>query len=210
MSMHNALRREAGNRVEEWLAMVERVPREAFTEALDFEQISGPARADSWFWSDSIFAEDARPHDAALGCWHGFHVATADIPDLLRHEYKAQGLDLIVTESRNFVLVQVAQSSLNILALSSRDRAAAIERVARLIFRESDAKALTLPPRIDEGTTFSSNVNADPARLACWNERLEGGIRKGSLYFLCYKKTSQRAGYENAMQWFDDEFRRLA
>ncbi|AUX20711.1 uncharacterized protein SOCEGT47_011840 [Sorangium cellulosum] len=30
------------------------------------------------------------------------------------------------------------------------------------------------------------------------------GVQGGRLYFLCYKKSSQLAGYANASQWFDD------
>jgi hypothetical protein len=230
VSADELLGREVEARLGEWLAAVARVPPEAFTPVERFDDMSGTARADSWFWCDSIFREEVNPHNEAIGCRHAFHLATDDTPDLLRHEYSAGGLDLVVTESRNFVLVQVARSCVDVLALCGPDRAAAIRRLSAAIFAAGGGAApavpvtaaggaafrgplgdacvpLELPPVIEEGTAFSSNPEADPAVLACWKDRTECGVQGGCLYFLCYKKSSQRAGYENARQWFDEAFR---
>jgi hypothetical protein len=218
VSADDLLGRDAEERLSAWLAAVARVPPEGFTPVERFDEISGPARADSWFWCDSIFAQEVNPHNEALRPRHAFHVATEDTPDLLRHEYSAGGLDLVVTEGRNFMLVQVARGSIDILALCGPDRAAAVRRLEQAIFNGGRGAVLAgplgeacapleVPPVIEEGTTFSSNPAADPTLLACWKDRTECGVQGGCLYFLCYKKSAQRAGFENARQWFDDAFR---
>jgi hypothetical protein len=217
VSACEALKRETGERLAEWLALVEGASSEGFTRVERFEEIPAAARADSWFWCDCIFASELSPHNEALAPKHAFHRATADKPDLLRHEYKAGGLDLVVTESRNFVLVQVARSSLDILALQGAERGAAIQRVADALFNRRRGTSsrgssghdevcapLPVPSGVDEGTCFSSDPEVDPSLLSCWSDRIECGIRDGRLYFLIYKKMAQCAGYANASQWFDE------
>lgn len=211
MSTDDLLARDAEARLREWLAAVARVPPEAFTPVESFEQIPGAARADSWFWCDSIFTDELNPHNEALEPRHAFHLATDDTPDLLRHEYTAGGLDLVITESRNFMLVQIARASVDLLALCGSDRDAALRRLAATMFkgeRGRDALPRAAPPDLCEGATFSSNPAVDPALLTCWNDRTECAIQGGCLVFLLYKKPSQRAGYANAQQWFDESFRR--
>jgi hypothetical protein len=211
--------REAEERLAAWLSAVDRVPDEEFTGVEDFEEISGPARADSYHCCDAVFSEGACPHDEALGPRHAFHLATEDTPDLLRHEYAASGLDVVVMEGRNFLLVRLPPSGLDVLALPAAERPAAIRRVAERLFGEGAAAVgredrtgascppLAIPAVIEEGVAFSSRSDVDPALLSCWRDRIECGVRGGELYFVCYKKPSQRAGYANAQQWFDDEFR---
>ena len=121
----------------------------------------------------------------------------------------------MVTESRNFILVEVAPSSLDVLGLPGEKRVAAIRRVAEALFALRGSADFAIlagsgevcaPADIDEGAMLCSDPSVDPALLSCWNERAECGIRHGGLYFLCYKKSGQRAGYENAQQWFDDDW----
>jgi hypothetical protein len=216
VSGQEQFQRDVEQRLSGWLAAVRRVPPEGFTEVARLEDICRQVCADSWFWCDAMFTEQANPHSQALGRRHAFHVATEDTPDLLRHEYTVAGLDLAVTESRNFVLVEVARSSLDLLGLAGPDRAAAVRRIAESLFAQAGraqfvvfsgpAEACSLDD-IVEGTALCTNPSADPVLLSCWADRMECGIQEGRLYFLCYKKSSQRAGYENAQQWFDDAFR---
>jgi hypothetical protein len=204
-----------------WLEAVGRAAREGFTFVDDFEAISGPARAESWRWCDLLFRPEASPHNEALGARHGFHVATPETMDLLRHEYRAAGLDLCVTEGRNFILVQMPKACADILSLAARERASAIRKIAESLFEAApDAEAggacaspgrglpgLALPNAIREGTTFGTDPRADPTLLSGLSCCVDGGICCGELYFLCYKKQGQRVGYLHGQQWFDDDFR---
>ncbi|WP_437678658.1 hypothetical protein [Sorangium sp. So ce131] len=221
MSAEKILGKDVEARVAAWIAAVGRVPPGGFTPVERAEDLPAQARADSFFWCDTIFRSEANPHNEALGARHALHAATADTPDLVRHEYSAGGLELTVTEGRNFVLVQVDRSSVDILSLCGPDRVDAVRRVADSIFNPGGAYTLdpAVPvacpppgetPVLDEGTGFSSNPAVDPDLLACWRDRTECGVKEGRLYFLCYKKSSQRAGYANASQWFDDGSSRIA
>lgn len=219
MNMVEALGRDVEARVTAWLAAVARVPPDGFTPVERMEDIADQARADSWFWCDSIFREEANPHGASVSARHAYHLATSDTPDLLRHEYTAVGRKLVVTEGRNFILVEVDRSSLDLLSLCGEDRAAAVREIAGSLFNLGSEVAamgpaggsacapLEVPENLDEGVMFSSNPAADPELLSCWRDRTECGVRGGSLYFLCYKKASQCVGYANPQQWFDDTFR---
>ncbi|XYI00111.1 hypothetical protein ACMHYB_10330 [Sorangium sp. So ce1128] len=219
MNAQGHLGQDIEARVAAWLSAVARVPPDGFTPVERFDDVPAQARADSFYWCDSIFRSELNPHNEALGARHAFHAATDDTPDLLRHELTAGGLELTVTEGRNFVLVQVERSSLDVLSLCGPDRAAAVRRVAEALFNTGvESNTVGVPsaagpvlcpvPRevadLEEGTVLSSNPAADPDLLACWKDRTECGVQGGRLYFLCYKKSSQRAGFANAWQWFDD------
>ncbi|KYF90305.1 hypothetical protein BE20_18065 [Sorangium cellulosum] len=218
MNAQECLTHEVDAKVAAWLSAVARVPPGGFAPVARFDDVPAQARADSLYWCDSIFRSELNPHNEAVGARHALHAATDDTPDLLRHEYTAGGLGLTVTEGRNFVLVQVDRASVDILALCGTDRAAAARRVAEAIFNTgiaSDTVGVPMTsgpvgcpgemPELEEGVTIASNPAVDPERLACWKDRTECGVQDGRLYFLCYKKSSQRAGFANPWQWFEDQ-----
>ena len=62
------------------------------------------------------------------------------------------------------------------------------------------------PPALQEGARFSTNAEANPRFMWSWADRVDGGIDKGRLYFLCFKKseaTSGRMITPNGQHWFD-------
>lgn len=201
------LRLEAAARVEQWLALT-RLGRERFTWVEDPEELPAQARADSFFWCDLVLSPEVNPYREGGGARarHGFHVATRGTLDLLRHEVPLSGAcqALAITEGRNFLLVQL--SCADVLALPRSARPDAIRRVAATLFRS--APALRLPAVLAERTCFAAGSRADPRLLPAQGARVDGGIRRGSLYFLWYKKHGQRVGFLNGRQWFDDDFRR--
>jgi hypothetical protein len=192
-------------RVAHWLA-VTRLGRERFTWVEDPEELPAQARADSFFWCDLVLAPEANPYREGGGVRHGFHLATRGTLDLLRHEVPVSGgcQALTITEGRNFLLVQLPCA--DVLALPRSARPAAIRRVAATLFRA--APALRLPAVLAERACFAAGARADPRLLPGQTARVDGGICRGSLYFLWYKKHGQRVGFLNGQQWFDDEFRR--
>jgi hypothetical protein len=159
-------------------------------------------------WCDRLFAPEANPHNEALGARHGFHAATARTIDLLRHDYTVGGLDLVVTEGRNFLVVEVKRPSADVVAAGAGS-AASICRMAGAIFRDLDAEPVFAAGAGEgEGTSFEFNPRADPMLLASCSARADGGVCGGCIYFVRYKKPAQRIGYHNARQWFDEAFRR--
>src|SRR5258705_492418 len=58
-------------------------------------------------------------------------------------------------------------------------------------------------PAQGEATLSSSDPAVDPALLSSWSQRLDGMVRGGKLYLVCYKKHGQRVGFAHAGQWFD-------
>jgi hypothetical protein len=193
-----ALRREAGARIDRWLAAVDRAVARGFDRVEDREVLPAGARADSWFWCDEVLAPHANPHDAP-GARASVHPATPTTVDLLRHDYKAAGLGLTVIEGRNFLLVQVDPASADVLALPPEDRAAAVHRVASAIFKARPS--FQVPRAIEEGARFSTDEGVDPRLMAHWSRRLDGGVRGGRLWFLCYKKAPQRVGFAREEGW---------
>lgn len=186
--------RDASARILAWLAAVDQASSEAWTEIQDLAEIPAQVRADSEFFCDHIFTPAANPHDAC-GVRRALHQGGIH---LLRHTYDAGGLALSVLEGRNFVLVRVARASLDVVDTADHD---ALTRVAARIFQA--------PPRFDacellhEGTLLCSS-SADPLSLDSCRDRIDGGVRDGEVWFLCYKRCAQRLGFAHAGQWFDD------
>lgn len=210
MTHDTLLEAEANETIMRWLAAVERLSLADYIPSEDFEKIPGQARADSYFWCDEFFTPEASPHRAAPDVKHGFHVATASTFDLLRHDYTVGELGVRVTESRSFTLVQLARPAAELLKLSPRDQSTEIMQIASTLLRMQGprcSRSFTLRRKLAKGSSFCTNPSADPRLLGSWTERIDAGIRCGTLFFLCYKRVAQIVGFPNACQWFDDDFR---
>jgi hypothetical protein len=202
LDKHDALQREVGTRIDAWLAAVDDVDPSDWKPIADTAELPAQARADSRYWCDQVFCRGANPYDApdttrAIRCGAGC------APDLVRHDYTADGLLLHVVESRNFLLVSIDRRSLDVLALPEGERAAAVARAAQTIFRAPLSFCLCKPPA--DGALFCTDPHADPMLVASWAERADGGVRGGELWFACYKRVSQLVGFANPAQWFRDE-----
>jgi hypothetical protein len=204
LSDHEALQRDAGTIVARWLAEVDEATLASFTALADLAELPAQARAESRYWCDEVLSPDHNPYDAP-GARHGHRRAAGGAQDLLRHAYTAKGLGLTVVEGRNFLLVQVDPRSLDVLALAPPRRAALGGGPPRRGGWPPRGRAFRfqVPHAIDEGARFSTDDTADPLLLAAWSERVEGGIHRGRLYFLCYKKVAQRVGFVGEDGWFD-------
>lgn len=189
------------NRVAAWRAAVDDVGPCGWREIGSLAELPAQVRADSHYWCDQVFTPEANPHDAP-GATRSVHCGAGCAPDLIRHDYSMQGLRLRVVEGRNFLLVCVDRGSLDLLALPEGERAAAVARAAKAIFRAplSFCHCETLT----DGSMFCSDPGVDPWVAASWAERAEGGVRDGELWFGCYKRVSQLVGFANPTQWFSD------
>jgi hypothetical protein len=117
---------------------------------------------------------------------------------------------LIVTESRTFILVQVAHTAVDLLKASRPDQGTELRRIASQILWVKGGKRsirFKLPPMLADGSIISTDPSADPWLLSTWTDRIDAGIRRGNLFFLCYKTIPQLAGFPNILQWFGDDFR---
>jgi hypothetical protein len=192
---------ETGARLSAWLEAVEQAAPEAWRPVADLGDLPPHVRADSQFWCDGVFAPAANPHDAT-GVTRAARRGEGRSPDLLRHRYAAAGLDLTLIEGRNFLLVEVARKSLDLLALPEAERPAAVARAAAALFREPVRFQHCAP--VADGSLFCTDADADPLLLASWAERAEGGVRGGELWFVCYKRVAQQVGFANPAQWWSD------
>ena len=202
--------------VRDWLASVDRVKPEEYTEVASFDDAPAQARADSYYWSDCFFSPPASPHFPGADVRHLIHPSTEDTYDLLRHEYTVGEIRLLVIESRSFTLIQVQEPSVGeILSRSEPDLGAEIHRLAGILLNmscstgdlDSAPSTFQLPATLSEGCAFSTNEGANPHLLPCWSDRIDAGIRADRIFFLCYKRISQLVGFFNDQQWFEDDSR---
>jgi hypothetical protein len=197
----DVIRRDAGVRLDEWLAAVARVAPDGWQAIADVAELPEQVRADSQYWCDQVFSPAANPHDVP-GARRAVHRATVDTPDLVRHEYRSGRLDLSVIEGRNFFLVSLDRKGLDVLRRPVEARPAAVKRLAAAIFRVTPEFGACEPLR--NGARICTDEAADPMCIPSWSHRVECGVGGGSLWFLCYKRVSQRTGFANPRQWLDE------
>jgi len=207
------LMKEADNLIIAWLDAVDRATAAGFVRVERLDQLPAQARADSVHWAQYFFTDASSPHNPALQLAHSFHLARADTPDLVRHDYRAAALALRVVESRNYTFVFIEQPP--ILETAAEKRKAVVEQTAHAVLRMDDARwpqlahtwRFVLPALVEEGTRFSTRPTELPEGMPSWTSRVDGGVHHGELYFLCYKKRDQMQGFLNSQSWFDPEFR---
>ncbi len=189
-----------------WIEVVERTPPESFRWVGDFAALPEPPMADSLAWCRAIFVPAASPHHPPNAARHAFHLADVDPgpADLLRHEYRAMDLDLVVTEGANFVLIRamadprksVHAIAAAVIGLPWEGRPAA-----------PGARPLRLAEPRGEDVLVSTNPEEHPMSALEWSDRIDAIVRRGAVYLLCYKRRSEIMGFLHDGQWFDDEFR---
>jgi hypothetical protein len=186
-----------------WIDAVEKAGAEGFDEIANTDDLPAGARADSLYWSRAFFTPGVGPYEPSQRVRRAVHRATVSTPDLVRHEYEASGLRLTVTEGRSFSLIVIARESLDILALTEAERRNAVARAAAALFHADcvAGRCFRLPETLAEGVFFSTNPGADPRLLGAWQDRIDGGIRAGELFFLLYKRLSWIAGWLNGSEW---------
>lgn len=183
---------EAGEILSTWLEFVDRVPPEQYVAIGEVAALPHSVYADSYRWSNAFLRPEIHPYLETLRVKRSVHLATEDTLDLLRHEYET-GLEIV--ESRMFSVMRVRHRG---------DLRMEIVRAATSVLKlPADFR---YPEVLEEGATFSTNPTQHPMVLD-WPERMDGGIRNGRLWFLCYKRSQGVLGYRDPKAWFDDEFR---
>ena len=176
-----------------WLEAVERAPESGYIQVEGADWGTAHAESEGWCWD--VFQRAASPYNPDLKVRRSFHAATEVTPDLVRHEYALESMPVEVIEGRNFLLLRVP-------APPGWEEVTRIAR--RILAHPWDFKS---EGPLQEGASFSSNPEADLMSMGSWEDRADGGIRCGKLYFMCFKRTQQIMGYWAGEQWFEDGFR---
>jgi hypothetical protein len=209
--------------INSWLDIADRASKNGYVPVKSYNSLPNRVRGDLFYWSERFFSKDGNPHAQPENIEmhpetikYGVHVATSDMPDLLRYEYQAKGLHLEAIESAAFTLIRV-KSPNNILSLKDEERIPTINTIATSILNMEDLNSpdqevrhrwnFKFPPKIADGIRFSTDPNANLISMYSWISRADGGIHHGNLFFICFKKHSQKAGFGDMKAWFDPPFR---
>jgi hypothetical protein len=161
-------------------------------------------------WCSRFFRPAFDPYRQTGEVIHSASPATPDGFDILRHEYAVQGMRLEVLETVQFTVLRF-ETSKTLLHQSEEEKKKAISRaVAHILNLPGEFK---FPPKISDGTFFSTHPEANPVTLNAWTDRVDGGIRQGRLFFLCYKRIEPTAGkpiFLNGQHWFDGKCWKMA
>ena len=165
------------------------------------------ARADSAVWAPQFFRAQWNPHSAVPPPRASFHVARKDTYDLLRHEYEVDGTRVAVVETKAFAMLRLLAPPERLLRMSGSEQLAEVNRIGLAALNVKDVWRRRAPSSTDEALAFSTNPSASLMTMHAWDVRVEAGVYKGELYFLCHKKVSQLVGFESSQHWFSEEFR---
>ncbi len=199
------------------------IERKAMWPLSGFERLPDGKRVedDSRRWTSHFLTDDANPHRPGQRARRTFLCASADWPDVLRHElsisYDDIVLDIQITETARWLRADIARRDFDLREMPEPRRAAAIAwmfaRVLRLrgVHRAPDgrdaAHAWTfLHGRLDEGARFSTAAGVDQFTMWSWSDRVDGGVRGDHVYFLGFKHHQPLNGRMVVLDgdhWFD-------
>jgi hypothetical protein len=210
----------AEERIQQWLGLVWRLGLNDYTPLDDLTTLPDGARVaqDSRSWAGQFLTSAANPYEGRRTVRRTVHRATADTFDTLRHEYEALGKRLVMEETVNFLLLTVDSPPADLQATNERTKQEEIQGLAALVLRMSGTRVaenlqpapyqwvLRFPTPIAEGARFSSAPEQDLRRMWSWASRVDGGIHRGRVYFLAFKKRESTSGRNitpDGQHWFD-------
>lgn len=156
----------------------------------------------------SLFIQhDVDPHRGAPGGAWTAHVAQGEGDlDLLRCEYRAGDLDLVLTEGANFLALEVRSP----VVLNERGIKSLLERVVQLKAPADAGRGrawrLTIPSdvKLIAGTHRFTNAGAPPVdEVQSRDDRVDVLAIDGRLVLVFYKKIEQLVGFGPDDAWFD-------
>lgn len=204
-----------------WLNMIDRAGG-AWVTVTDLKLLPDARRVqrDSEEWCALFFTAGANPHQADAMPVIAIHRATPETADIIRYDYASGNMRLRLYETVDFVLLRVEQTEVEPLNLHQDKIPAAITRISRILLNkpapaapspvseEAQTWAFQFSPPIQEGSRFSTGASQDPHLMPSWTSRVDGGIRGGRLYFMCFKKRQSGDGrliILNSHHWFDGQ-----
>lgn len=174
----------------------------AFQNVPDLSRIEPHVRANSATWAEKFFQDRANPHRAA-NIKVASHAAVGDETyDLIFYEYEAGRFSVRLYESRTFALLFItAPKADQLLQRSTQERMNDVRHVsAALLNLESDWRPRA-PCAPEESLAFSTDPAVNVNAMSSWAQRVDAGVFRGELYFLCYKKLPHTVGFESGQGW---------
>ena len=193
----------------------------------------GEVQGDSEKWMDVYLQDAASPYHPDARVTQGIHHHVKDTADVLRHDlvfhaeatdhHPAQDISLRILESAAVIFITVVpEKGHEILKLPVEKRAEEATFYADRILKrvgtfkrfmgEVKEVAYTWTFRhgpLEEGVWFSTDATERPSMMLLWANRVDGGIRKGRLFFWCWKKPEMTSGKAlwslDTKHWFDGE-----
>ncbi len=173
---------------------------------------------DSERWCALFFKPGADPHGATVMPAVEIHRATPDTADIIRYDYARGNMRLRLYETAVFALLRVEKAEIELLNLSQDKRPEGIASIAATLLNKpappgpvpvaAPTWAFVFEGPIGEGSRFSTGASQDPHLMPSWTSRVDGGIRGGHLYFMCFKKRRSGDGRVillNSHHWFDGQ-----
>lgn len=186
-----------------WLEALERAGLQDYVKDWAAVPDAEGVRHNSENWCGRVFRPDFNPYRQTGKVDLSASPARPDTFDVLRHEYSVQGMRLEVLETVRFMVVRFEMSS-TLSQLDEQEKRRAISRTAAGVLNVSGD--FRFPPTTSEWYLFSTRPEANPITLVAWTDRVDGGIRNGRLFFVCYKRIEPTDGkpvFLNGAHWFD-------
>jgi hypothetical protein len=175
-----------------------------YTSIASLGALDPRVRADSSSWSQRFFVRGASPHDALPPARVSVHFR----PDRVRYEYAVAGTAIVVIEGRHFALVKVDYANIpRLLRMDGSEQLREVNRVGMSLIGVADGWKPRKPSSPDEEIAFSTHPGVNLMTMSSWDRRVEAGVYRKELYFLCHKKEGQFVGFEGGGDWFSDDFR---
>ena len=191
-------------------------PLSSFKQLRDGRGVEGHSR----MWMGRLLSASANPYAAEAVTVRTFHAASADMFDVLRHEYSAHGMDVVLFETLDFCVLVLRSGAPELGALGRQDKIDRINELARKLLAVDGVTSwpgnpepyhwtFQFPKEIGEGSKFSTNPGAESRLFSSWSDCAEGGIRRGRLYFMLYKREEATSGKlisHDPTRWFSGEY----
>lgn len=185
-----------------WLEALDRAGPQDYVKDWDAIPDAERVRRDSEAWCGRFLRPAFDPYRQSGQVRRSASPAKPDTYDVLRHEYTVQGMRVEVLETVQFTVLRFENRTL--LQLPEEEKRRTISRVATAILYLPGE--FRFPPDTAEGALFSTHPEANPITLRAWTDRVDGGIRQGRLFFVCYKRIEPTDGkpiFLNGQHWFD-------
>jgi hypothetical protein len=199
-----------------WLNMIDRAGKAWLSQSHLTALADGAAvKQDSESWCGIFFRPEVNPHRANPAATLAIHHATADTADIIRYDYGSTAMRLRLYETVDFALLRIEEGRVDVLKLSQdRRRTTITELAGELLSKPSTATAgaspeawpFEFPNSIEDGSRFSTGASQEPQAMPSWASRVDGGIRAGQLYFVCFKRRRSGDGRVillDSHHWFD-------
>jgi len=191
-----------------WLDVINRLNRADFKRLNKFSDVPTPVYAQSMHWAGQMFRTDAGPHAAENAATHWFHLTGPGDFDLLRHEYKQRGFEVVVSESA--VFTHVLCTGYRPEEFGGADPLAQAKKLADVLLNVPPDLQFELVPADPKYRAFSSARTIGPGHMREWTERIDGVVYPSGIGLLCYKAGDRAEMFANVTKWFPDDFRAKA